>query len=364
MPPAALPTPTDLDRELGFTEVWRRGFRGAGVGVALVDTGIADVELLLSEFILETHDFAEDHGTAEAPPHAAKMARCIRNIAPEARLVSFKVFPNAPRFLWFRQNALVRRAITRAMDVCADTYPHLRVANLSLAVPRGRFHRCTPRMPCELCQAVNCAHDAGVVVVSAAGNTGPRPDTIECPGLARGAITVGAYLNRASDAYYREHGADDNFGTSFSSAYVTAGIALLLSARPDAKPEEIRAALTSTARPIAGEPRNAQGAGGAYLPAALEALIGPPAEAFEEACRQLYYLAGNGDAQRENNRTVTSPLDLALRYVELAMLRTGKQAEAAKVLGDIRGWIVPGRLPMFETRIDELQKRATTAERP
>jgi serine protease AprX len=119
---------------------------------------------------------------------------------------------------------------------------------------------------------VNDAHDEGVVVVAAAGNSGPAVDTIECPGMAGGAITVAAYLPAAVNRRARSQGGDESLGTSFSSAYVAGGIALLLSACPEATPEHVRTALRSGARPIAGARPEEQGAGAMYVPAALAAL--------------------------------------------------------------------------------------------
>ena len=46
-----------------------------------------------------------------------------------------------------------------------------------------------------LAEAVNAAVDAGVVVAVAAGNSGPGDMTVESPGSAAKAITVGASTN-------------------------------------------------------------------------------------------------------------------------------------------------------------------------
>jgi minor extracellular serine protease Vpr len=61
------------------------------------------------------------------------------------------------------------------------------VLNLSLGGPA--------RPNDVLVNAVNHAVDAGVVVAIAAGNAGPLPGTIESPGIAAKAITVGASTN-------------------------------------------------------------------------------------------------------------------------------------------------------------------------
>lgn len=50
-------------------------------------------------------------------------------------------------------------------------------------------------------QAVGRAHDAGLVVVAAAGNEGPGPCTVGTPGAAPGAITVGAMADIGANGF-------------------------------------------------------------------------------------------------------------------------------------------------------------------
>lgn len=316
MEPAPEVSAEDLHRQLGFSAVWKRGYVGAGITVGVLDTSVGSTPEL-DGALVDTQDCvnAGDAEQSSTSTHGTHIALTIHRIAPEAKIVSLQVFPD--KTLGFQHNAVVRRAVTRALDICTDSYPRMRVANLSLAIPRGRLMRCTPKTPCTVCQAVDRAYKAGVVVVAAGGNTGPEPDTIECPGQAPGAITVGATLSATANEYYRKHGdPDGRYGTSFSCGYISGGIALLLSACPEATPEEMRGVLKSTAEPIAGEPQSHQGAGKAHLERALVALIGPSPEAFATAQRQLYWVAGNRDAQRDSNDFVVRPLRLALSYVD------------------------------------------------
>ena len=77
----------------------------------------------------------------------------------------------------------------------------LRVINLSLGHPVFESYREDP-----LCQAVQRAVDAGLVVVAAAGNLGKTADGravvggVISPGNAPGALTVGAVNTRATAA--------------------------------------------------------------------------------------------------------------------------------------------------------------------
>jgi hypothetical protein len=351
-------TDEDLDRTLGLGGIWDRGYLGSGITIGLIDTGVKEIPEL-GDVVIKTQNCVQDEDPASLQSdHGTAMALCIHCIAPRSKLVSFKVFPTHDKALWFRKNDQVRRAVTDALDFCIEHYPRIRVVNLSLAIPRTLIHPCSPQNPCSVCQSIQRAHDAGIVVVAAAGNSGPKPDTIECPGRAQGAITVGASLNAENTAYYRRHGdPDGRYGTSYSCAYITGGVALLLSACPEATPEEIRLALKCTARPLPGEPPNAQGAGQARLDRALVALIGPSQETYQKAHRQLYALSGNPDAQNTANDYFTQPLELALSYIEKSLINRGLMEDGAKALQEIMSYLVPGRSPSYESKISELLHR-------
>ncbi|MBL7222452.1 MAG: S8 family serine peptidase [Candidatus Brocadiae bacterium] len=352
-----------LDRRLGITTVWQRGVRGSGVTVAVVDTGITPDSDLAPSICCE-RDFTGEGNPRDRPHerrHGTEIARLVHLVAPEAAIANFKVFPRRDTWVPFRQRSAVRRSVGQALEHCLAEHPRYRVVNLSLSLTRGWwFWRCAPGHRCAVCRAVNRAAEAGTVVVTAAGNYGPRPNTIECPGLAEGAITVGATLTSAeTDSWQGAGNQSGPFGTSFSTAYAAGGVALLLSAYADATPDDVRAALAEAARPLPGQPPNAQGAGLTHFGRALEALearMGPSEAQFNSVQRQLYFLAGNGDAQRPDNAFVTQPLTLALDYVEKGLIRRGRLQSAAEELQTIRGYLVPGHLPEYEQRIRRLMQ--------
>ena len=72
------------------------------------------------------------------------------------------------------------------------------------------------------------------------------------------------------DATYRR-----GSGTSMSAAMVSGLVAQLLQARPDWRPDDVKAALVAGARDVASHNRNAVGAGLAYGPGALQAQVAP-----------------------------------------------------------------------------------------
>ncbi len=134
-----------------------------------------------------------------------------------------------------------------------------------------------------LMQTIDWAYSMNVTCVIAAGNSGPGYKTVESPGAARGAIAVGASTKLNTIAYFSSWGPSPidytikpdivapgryivstysaqaagypsgayvlavGSGTSFSTPHVSGIVALIKQAHPTWTPEEIRAALVSTA---------------------------------------------------------------------------------------------------------------------
>lgn len=76
-------------------------------------------------------------------------------------------------------------AISYAVET-KDKY-NTKIINLSLGTPPNSSSRRDP-----LCKAVERANKAGLIVVTAAGNSGPESETILSPGISEYALTVGA----------------------------------------------------------------------------------------------------------------------------------------------------------------------------
>ena len=251
-PPPQMPpmTVADLDRRMGFGQVWAYGARGQGIGVAVLDTGIAPDSPLA---VAERRDFTGEHAPGVGPSgHAAQMAETILAIAPEAPLFDGKIFPSEGR--------LRRRFIADALEHLVAIAPQFRIVNMSLWIPAGWGPlRCRPGHRCAACEAVNAATEAGLLVVAAAGNTG---EEVECPGAAEGALTVVASITSAQQAAH-DAGAEygERTGTSFSAALVSGCAAVTWSSRPEATAAEVRRALIASAQPLPNVPRERQGAG-------------------------------------------------------------------------------------------------------
>jgi subtilisin family serine protease len=182
------------------------GLDGAGIGIAIIDSGVDSTHRLLTRSVKHTGVLLEvdytgnklrgdpfGHGThvaslsageAEKGPLAAGQ---YRGIAPGANLISLRVLDlNGQGFT---------SDVIAAIDWCIanrDAYT-LRVINLSLGAPARDTYRRDP-----LCLAARRACAAGLVVVAAAGNLGRDAQGhkiyggISSPGIDPSVITVGA----------------------------------------------------------------------------------------------------------------------------------------------------------------------------
>jgi serine protease AprX len=184
------------------TKVWGSA-TGRGVGVAVIDTGIAGgladfkgddgrSRVIASAVVNPAATTATDtfgHGTHVAGILAGDGSRrtdSLRGqyagIAPEANLISIKAADDAGRatvldIIYGLQFAVDHRAKF-----------NIRVVNLSLQSTTAGSYKTDP-----LDAAVESAYFHGIVVVAAAGNRGSAPDaTSYAPGNDPFAITVGA----------------------------------------------------------------------------------------------------------------------------------------------------------------------------
>jgi subtilisin family serine protease len=177
-------------------KVWSTlGSRGAGVTVAIIDTGVDYTHPALGggfgpgfkvkggwDFVNNDADPLDDngHGTHVAGIVAGQ-SDIITGVAPDVSLIAYKVL--GANGSGSESNVIA--AIERATDPNQDgnTADHVDVANLSLG---GGGNPDDPG-----CVAIDNATAAGVTFAIAAGNSGGF-HTIGSPGTARSAITVGA----------------------------------------------------------------------------------------------------------------------------------------------------------------------------
>ncbi len=177
-----------MTHNIGATDFWDDGFTGAGVDVAVIDTGVAPIEGLATpgkiingpDLSLESqapnlaHLDTNGHGTFIAGLIAGKdssLAAAVlgrpadqyRGVAPDARIVSVKV-GTADGGVDVTQ---VIAAINWVVDHRHDNGMNIRVLNLSYGTNSTQSSSVDP-----LSFAAERAWRAGIVVVAAAGNTG------------------------------------------------------------------------------------------------------------------------------------------------------------------------------------------------
>lgn len=168
---------------------------GEGIGVAVADTGVyPHVDFLLPtnriaafvDFVGNRQEPYDDngHGTfvsGEIMGSGFASGGLYQGIAPQAHLISLKVMD--------AEGGGSASDILAAMQWVADHKDeyNIRIFNLSLGAAALLPARLDP-----LARAAESLWDLGIVVVAAAGNSGPLPHTITTPGISPKIITVGA----------------------------------------------------------------------------------------------------------------------------------------------------------------------------
>jgi serine protease AprX len=167
---------------------WAAGYTGKGIGVALIDSGVVEIEgLATSGKVIHGPDLSLEsqapgllhldtfgHGTfmagliagrdsALTAPYEGAPTSAYRGMAPDARIISLKV-ATADGGADVSQ---VIAAIDWVVKHRNDDGLNIRVLNLSYGTNSSQWYGIDP-----LAYAVEQAWDAGIVVVAAAGNSG------------------------------------------------------------------------------------------------------------------------------------------------------------------------------------------------
>jgi len=287
---------------IGAPRVWEVGYRGRGITVAVVDTGVDQTHPDLAGRVTQTKDITGE-GYRDGHGHGTHVAGIIagngqasggryRGVAPEAEIMAAKVLRSDGSGLTSDVMAGIEWAVEHGA----------KIINLSLGAA----------VPCDGTDALSvmcdAAVDRGVVVCVAAGNAGPAAGTVGPPGCARKVITVGAtdksdqvtgFSSRGPTAdgrtkpdvcmpglaitSLRASGTsmgtvlNDYYtsasGTSMATPHCSGAVALLLQARPSLTPAAVKDLLMNTAKNL-GVDANAQGAGRVQV---YQAYVGEPA---------------------------------------------------------------------------------------
>ena len=301
-------------------DLWSKGITGAGVDVALIDTGVVPVNGLTgpdkvyhgpdlsfeamdpSVTYLDTYG----HGTHmagiiaarddEAPAPSRQDHANYYGIAPDARIVSVKV-GNA---FGITDVSQVLAAIDWVVQHRNSEGLNIRVLNLSFGTDGVQSYMLDP-----LTYAAEVAWRSGIVVVAAVGNEGFGSSKLNNPAYDPHIIAVGAADTKGTNAYsddtipdfssrgdgtrnpdfvapgqsivsLRNPGSfiDDHYptgyvsdrffkgsGTSQSAAVVSGAVALMLQERPNLTPNQVKYLLRATSKPLPAADAVAQGKG-------------------------------------------------------------------------------------------------------
>lgn len=287
------------------------GYKGSGINVAVVDSGIAAHNALGDRVFFRKNFVASEPGVTGDPfGHGTHVAGMIGGNGAAAKYTtSAYTGGSAPAIRFLDLRVLGRTGVGYTSDVIAAIdwaiqnrgLHDIRVLNLSLGHPVAESSKTDP-----LCLAVERAVAAGIVVVASAGNYGqtatgaPILGGITSPGNSPGAITVGAvdtlgtvdrsddnvapyssrgptrydfavkpdvvapgtrivsleatgsYLSTTYPAWHVAGSGKNAYerlsGTSMATAVVSGGVALLLDAHPNLSPAQVKLLLQSGAR--------------------------------------------------------------------------------------------------------------------
>ena len=302
-------------------QLWAEGWSGAGVDVAVVDSGVVPVDgLRAAGKVVNGPDLSFESGAAgvrhlDTYGHGTHMAGIIAGrddavttpvrdaghdrfagIAPDARIVNVKVADSAGA----TDVSQVIAAIDWVVQHGRRDGLNIRVLNLSFGTDGVQDYRLDP-----LAHAVEEAWRQGVVVVTSAGNEGYGDARMNNPAYDPYVIAVGGSDGRGtvspaddvvagwssrgtasrrpdlvapgqSVVSLRDPGSridqdhptgrvGERFfrgsGTSQAAAVVSGAAALLLQQRPELRPDQVKGLLTAGARRLPDADPAAQGAG-------------------------------------------------------------------------------------------------------
>ncbi len=292
-----------MDRVRAVVEAdwaWKRNITGKGIGIALLDTGIMphpDFSERESRILYYRNFAAVDGGRGLASAYSMtdpaghgthvagilcgngnRSAGRYRGIAPGSHIIMLRVLDEQGDGMLY----CVREAVGWLLQHYREY--GIRIVNLSFGTAEVQSH-----VSEELNQLAEKLWNEGLVVIAAAGNSGPAPGSVTAPGSSRKVITVGGEAEGISSGRgptsecimkpeliapvsgiyscgaVREAGRlrytyVKRSGTSMAAPMVSGAVALLLENHPQMNNKEVKAKLRQSATNL-GLPMERQGWG-------------------------------------------------------------------------------------------------------
>ncbi|MBR3810717.1 MAG: S8 family peptidase [Agathobacter sp.] len=162
--------------------VYRKGFTGKNVRIAILDTGVFLHRDLKSKVVL-FKDYINNRAlTYDDNGHGTHIAGIINEMAPGVELLVFKILD--------KNGSGTTKQALKALEWMKQNHLKWNIKLLNFSM--GYLPNTDVSMQNRLIRMLETLWDEGVTVVTAAGNNGPKENSITVPGVSRKVITVGS----------------------------------------------------------------------------------------------------------------------------------------------------------------------------
>lgn len=162
--------------------VYRKGYTGKGVRIALLDTGTFSHRDLKCKIVFFKDYINYKKLSYDDNGHGTHIAGILSAMAPEAELLVFKILDK-------NGNGTTEKAL-KALDWIQNNHKKWNIKLLNFSM--GYLPNTRAFMQNRLIEKLEELWEEGVTIVTAAGNNGPKENSITVPGVSRKVITVGS----------------------------------------------------------------------------------------------------------------------------------------------------------------------------